>query len=155
VGIAAQAPRLGSATLVALGPPRTVEELPASFAAAGRVLNACRAVGLTGIYDLAGAALFVTASESGDAGDALVDRYLTPLEGSASGSELVATLRAWQEMGMRTEAAAKRLHVHPNTLRYRLGRYEELTGVDLSETEEMVGLWLALARDQPGGSSNR
>ena len=55
---------------------------------------------------------------------------------------------------MRTEATAERLHIHPNTLRYRLSRYEELTGVDLGETEEMVGLWLALARAQPG-SSNR
>jgi hypothetical protein len=158
VGIASRAPHPGTATLVALGPPRTLEELPASFAAAGRVLNACRAVGLVGIYDLAGAALFVAASESGDAGDALVERYLSPLDDIANGPELIATLRAWQEMGMRTEAAAERLHVHPNTLRYRLGRYEELAGVDLSETEEMVGLWLALARAQPassGGSSRR
>ena len=155
VGIANRPPRPGTATLVALGPPRTLEELPASFAAAGRVLNACRAAGLVGIYDLAAAALFVVASEGGDAGDALVERYLSPLEGLPNGPELAATLGVWQEMGMRTEAAAERLHVHPNTLRYRLGRYEEIAGVDLSETEEVVGLWLALARAQSGGSSKR
>jgi sugar diacid utilization regulator len=145
--------------LVALGPPRTLEELPSSFVTAGRVLNSCRSVGLEGIYDLAGAALFVAAYESGDAGDALAERYVGPLEDVANGAELVATLRAWQEMGMRTEATAERLHIHANTLRYRLARYEELTGVDLAETEEVVGLWLALARVQPGsspgGSSSR
>jgi DNA-binding PucR family transcriptional regulator len=119
------------------------------------VLNACRSLGLAGVYDLEGAALFVVAAESGDAGDALVERYLAPLDEVQNRQELVATLRAWQEMGMRAEAAAERLHVHPNTLRYRLGRYEELSGVDLSETEEMVGLWLALARDQPGASNRR
>jgi DNA-binding PucR family transcriptional regulator len=37
--------------------------------------------------------------------------------------------------------------VHPNTLRYRLGRYRELTGADLSVTEEMIGAWWALHRD--------
>lgn len=150
VGLVAGTLQPGTATLVALGPPRTLEELPASFAASGRVLNACRGLGLVGVYDLAGAALFVTASESGDAGDALVDRYLGPLEELPGGQELVATLRAWQGMGMRTEPAARRLHVHPNTLRYRLSRYGELTGVDLAETEEMVGLWLALTRAESG-----
>jgi hypothetical protein len=152
VGIAGGLLRPGNATLVALGPPRTLEELPSSFVTAGRVLNACRAVGLEGVYDLAGAALFVAAYESGDAGDALVDRYLGSLDGVANGPELVATLRAWQEMGMRTEATAERLHIHANTLRYRLVRYEELTGVDLAETEERVGLWLALARAHLGSS---
>jgi hypothetical protein len=49
---------------------------------------------------------------------------------------------------MRTDPAAERLFVHPNTVRYRLRRYEELTGVDLRETEDAFRVWWALHREE-------
>ena len=49
---------------------------------------------------------------------------------------------------MRVEPAAERLFVHPNTVRYRLRRYEEMTGTDMSITEEAFRVWWALRRDQ-------
>jgi hypothetical protein len=142
----------GTASLVAIGPEGPIDELAASFAAAGRILNAGRSLGLAGVHDIESAALFVTVFESGDAGDALIDRYVRPVAGAQSGADLLATVRTWQETGMRTEATAERLHIHPNTLRYRLQRYEELTGADLSETEELVAVWLAFSRDAVGGA---
>ena len=137
----------GAADLVALGPSGSIDELAGSYAAAGRILNAASTLGLAGVHDMASAALFVAVFESGDAGDALIERYVKPLEAAPSGPDLLATVRTWQEAGMRAEAAAERLHVHPNTLRYRLGRYEELTGADLSDTEEIVSVWIALSRE--------
>jgi DNA-binding PucR family transcriptional regulator len=41
-------------------------------------------------------------------------------------------------------AAATRLHVHPNTLRYRLRRAEELTGLDLSRPDQRLLAMLQL-----------
>ncbi len=150
IGIAETQLERGTAALVALGPAGTIDELPASFAVAGRVLSAGRSLGLAGVHDIESAALFVAVFESGDAGDALVGRYVRPVAEAQNGADLLATVRAWQETGMRTEATADRLHVHPNTLRYRLQRYEELTGADLSETEELVAVWLALSREGVG-----
>ncbi len=100
---------------------------------------------------MASAALFVAVFESGDAGDALIDRYVRPLDAASSGADLLATVRVWLDSGMRVEPAAERLHIHANTLRYRLGRYEELTGADLSDTEEIVSIWLALSRQLASG----
>jgi DNA-binding PucR family transcriptional regulator len=37
-----------------------------------------------------------------------------------------------------------RLHLHVNTLRYRVGRIEELTGRDLARFADRVDLYLAL-----------
>ncbi len=142
----------GRADLVAIGPSGPIEELPASYAAAGRILGAARSHGLAGVHDMTSAALFVTVFESGDAGDALIDRYVRPLDAASSGADLLATVRTWLDSGMRVEPAAERLHIHANTLRYRLGRYAALTGADLSDTEEIVSIWLALSRQLATGA---
>ncbi len=40
--------------------------------------------------------------------------------------------------------AAQQLVVHPNTLRYRLAKYEEIVGVQLTTTRSIVELAMAL-----------
>jgi DNA-binding PucR family transcriptional regulator len=41
-------------------------------------------------------------------------------------------------------AAAEQLHVHHNTLRYRLKQYEGLFGLRLERAEDRLMLWLEL-----------
>ncbi|NUT45950.1 MAG: PucR family transcriptional regulator [Saccharothrix sp.] len=60
------------------------------------------------------------------------------------GSDLVGTLRVFLDCSGSWTTAAARLHVHVNTLRYRVGRVEDLLGVDLSDFAERVDLYLAL-----------
>ncbi len=72
-------------------------------------------------------------------------RHLGPLmehDSSRKGS-LVATLRAYLETGEQQQAAT-RLRVHPNTLRYRLDRIREISGVDLEDPETRLNLAVAL-----------
>jgi DNA-binding PucR family transcriptional regulator len=82
------------------------------------------------------------------ADERLVDyaqRLLGPLvkhDRTRNGS-LVATLRAYLETGEQQEAA-KRLRVHPNTLRYRLDRIREIGGFDLEDAETRLNLAVAL-----------
>lgn len=42
------------------------------------------------------------------------------------------------------KAAAERLHLHINTLRYRLKQVEELTGMNLQKIEDRANLFVAL-----------
>jgi PucR C-terminal helix-turn-helix domain/Purine catabolism regulatory protein-like family/GGDEF-like domain len=60
------------------------------------------------------------------------------------GGRLVDTLRTFLSQGGRWTETALALHIHPNTLRYRLARVEELTGRSLTETGDRVDLFLAL-----------
>ena len=82
----------------------------------------------------------------GDVGEALCARYLEPLAGGSSASELMATLRAYLACGMHVESTAERLFVHQNTVRYRLARFEELTGASLREPQVAFEVWWALER---------
>ncbi|MEU8634287.1 PucR family transcriptional regulator ligand-binding domain-containing protein [Amycolatopsis sp. NPDC048633] len=66
-------------------------------------------------------------------------------------SDLVHTVRVFLECSGSPTRAAKALHVHVNTLRYRIGRAGELLGADLTEFTDQLDVYLALcAGDQPG-----
>jgi hypothetical protein len=59
-------------------------------------------------------------------------------------SDLVGTLTRFLSCSGSWKACARELNLHVNTVRYRIGRIEELTGRDLSSLEDRVDLLLAL-----------
>lgn len=61
---------------------------------------------------------------------------------------LVATLESYLELDAKIEATAQRLFAHRHTIRYRLERIRELTGLDVSSSEgrEKLGLGLKAMR---------
>ncbi|MFD4973423.1 PucR family transcriptional regulator [Streptomyces sp. NPDC058424] len=59
-------------------------------------------------------------------------------------AELISTLEAFLDCDGSWTRCATRLHLHVNTLRYRVGRIEQLTGRDLSRLEDKLDFFLAL-----------
>ncbi|WP_405773721.1 PucR family transcriptional regulator [Streptomyces sp. NBC_01538] len=59
-------------------------------------------------------------------------------------AELIPTLEAFLESDGSWTRCAARLHLHVNTLRYRVGRIEQLTSRDLSRLEDKLDFFLAL-----------
>ena len=59
-------------------------------------------------------------------------------------TELVRSVEIWLAQDRSTGRAARALHVHPNTLSYRLRRFAELTVLDLAQMTDLVDVWLAL-----------
>ncbi len=81
--------------------------------------------------------------------DALADlrgRVLAPLEGLRTGSaqRLAETLRSWLLHQGRRDAVAEDLHVHAQTVRYRMGQLRELYGDGLDDPRTVLELVLAL-----------
>jgi hypothetical protein len=130
--------------IVGIGPPRTLDRLAESFRLATRALVTAAAFGLTGTFDVGQLGLRPAIVADADVGDALWRRYLNPLGATRSAAELTASLRAYFESDLHVERAADRLFVHPNTLRYRLGRFEELTGASLRDPVVAFEVWWAL-----------
>ncbi|TDD56031.1 PucR family transcriptional regulator [Saccharopolyspora elongata] len=71
---------------------------------------------------------------------------LTPLADydAVHGSDLIGTLTSFLESCGSWQRSAEELHVHVNTLRYRIQRIEQLTGRSLSSMRDRVDLYLAL-----------
>ena len=133
---------------------------------------------IRGVYDLCLAALPIVARSGRHGLHLLVEHAgdlalaAQPLLGELAGSavlgalhpgddfhrELVTTAMAYLDHGQRLDHTAAALHVHPNTVRYRLRRLHELTGVPLvpgapATVLGTVCLWWALRtwRESPAG----
>lgn len=78
-----------------------------------------------------------------DAHRTLVADVYTPLLGV--GGPLLDTLSVYLNEGRSLEAAARKLYVHPNTVRYRLRRIASVTGWDPANAREGFVLQIAIA----------
>jgi sugar diacid utilization regulator len=58
--------------------------------------------------------------------------------------ELLPSLFAYLAHNQNAKEAAKAIHVHTNTLMYRLKRIEEILSIDLSESEQFLNIHLAV-----------
>jgi len=68
----------------------------------------------------------------------------------ATAQRLTETLREWLlHLGRRDDVAAA-LHVHPQTVRYRMGQVRELFGDRLDDPQTVLSLTIALANDRVG-----
>lgn len=82
--------------------------------------------------------------------DALIElraKVLAPLAGlrPATAQRLTETLRAWLLHRGRRDAVADELHVHPQTVRYRVGQLRERYGDALDDPRTVLELTIALA----------
>jgi GAF domain-containing protein/sugar diacid utilization regulator len=125
---------------------------PADYAAAFRVARGAaalrRASGQGGFVDVSQLGLSALLLETGtpEALRRFAATALREVEAHEEryGGDLLATLRAWLSGGCSTAEAASALVVHRNTVTYRLGRIEQLTGRSLRDNSVRLELELAL-----------
>jgi PucR C-terminal helix-turn-helix domain len=147
VGVAARRPEPIDGVCAGVAPPARLAELPAAFALAGRALQTALAFGEEGVFSLSDLSIRPAIVIDAALGDAFIARYLDPLaELGRLGDELETTLRAWFDRDMRIDETAQALHMHANTLRHRLRRFEEATNANLRSPADLAELWWALER---------
>ena len=139
---------VGPRHVAALGPPVAWGDAPLSLARA-RALLELSAEGAApdhGVLDAADHTTALLLRSDRRLAQELVRARLAPLAGLAAGPRvrMTTTLAAWLAEQGRLQAVAERLHVHPQTVRYRLGRLRELFGDALDDPQRRFELELAL-----------
>ena len=151
VGLLREAPTARTDVTVGVGPPRPLDRLTESFALATRAARTATAYGLAGVRSFDSLGALPAVVDDAQTGDALCRRYLDPV--GSSSAEILPTLRAYFDHRANVERAAEALHVHPNTVRYRLKRFEDLSGARLRHPATALEVWWAVQRRSMVGRS--
>jgi putative transposase len=147
VGVVTAPPNVSApGAMIGIGPPAHLGAMEPSYAAASRILDVGLRFSMTGTHTLIDVAAQAAVANESEIGDLLVDRYLAPLSAVPDLRDLMAeTLRIFAN-GFSLKRTAQVLRIHPNTVRYRLRRFEELTDADLTDTEVLFRVWWAVER---------
>ncbi|MBF6182810.1 helix-turn-helix domain-containing protein [Nocardia otitidiscaviarum] len=145
-GLGRLRPVLGGVGIgIGVSAPQGAEALSGAFAAAAAVASAEAGEASVRIADIDSAAGLFTAIP-----DQLQRRFAERVLGPVveydrkTGAGLVRTLEVFLGCEGSWRQAAERMHLHLNTVRYRLGRVEELTGRDLGRLDDRLDLYLAV-----------
>ena len=123
--------------------PAAAKDLAGLRDLAVAALTAAEAIGRTGMVHVADIASLAAVVERPELAAALLNRHRAALASLRQNAEPVAqAVRTWFEADQDTERAASRLFVHPNTVRNRLHRFAETTGLDPSTPVGAVDSWL-------------
>jgi hypothetical protein len=140
------AAEVGPQALVVVSPAGPPAGAAAAYALCVDALHAATRFGRRGVHDVTGLA--------GETALSLQPRLAALLSGTLLGAlrpgdefhrELATTALAYLDHGQRLDRAAAALHVHPNTVRYRLHRLQEITGLAPVESVlDTLRVWWAL-----------
>jgi hypothetical protein len=139
---------VGPRHVAALGPPVAWGDAALSLARARAVLELAAegAAPDHGVLDARDHATALLLRSDRRLAQELVRARLAPLHGLGAGPRrrLTETLCAWLAAQGRLQAVAEQLHVHPQTVRYRMGQLRELLGEQLDDPQRRFELELAL-----------
>ncbi|MBE2319555.1 helix-turn-helix domain-containing protein [Solirubrobacter sp. CPCC 204708] len=128
---------------IGVSAPAAPQDFRRAFERAHRALEVGLALGADGVFDLEGLGLRPAVLADEQVGEILRRRYLEPF---SAAPVIVETVARFLDNDANAELTARELGVHVNTVRHRLGRFEQATGRSLRETETLVEVWWALQR---------
>lgn len=146
-GVVEQLPQTPAPVPVGVGGPVRLSAIGNAFLQASRARETSAAFGLSGLRSLESLGLYPSVLADNEVGDALVARYIEPVARlGASGQTILATVERYLESNCALAETAKLNFLHVNTVRYRLRKFEEITGRSLKSAEMLAEVWWALAR---------
>jgi hypothetical protein len=146
-GLTARRPEPREGVVLGVGASVALAAAAESYAEATAALETAWRFKRAGVHRLDDLGLLPSVIAGGRPGDRLVERLVDAVEREgAAGTALVDTVAAYLESGLRPGETSAALHLHPNSLRKRLRRYEQLTGASLGSVDDLAAVWWALKR---------
>lgn len=147
VGVVPRKPVIEHPGVIAVGSPAPLCMLAGPFRAAISALRTAEVFDRTGVITLADLGPLPLTLTGDDLAEAVKERHFGELD---DGAEIIhdiqRTVWSWLQADQSVDDVAAKLHVHPNTVRYRLGRFRTLTGLDGRKTDDLVLMWWMLGR---------
>lgn len=133
-----------------LGAPLPVGDLGVRVGHLRRLVDLALADGRTGRLDLLDAAIDLLLISQPDVADAFWDAVIAPLtrRDAARGGQLTATLREYVAQRQQRGATATAMHLHPNSIDYRLGIIRKEIGRTFSSIDDVLAILLGVAADR-------
>ncbi|QIS09252.1 PucR family transcriptional regulator [Nocardia arthritidis] len=151
VALVARLPRFDDdCPLLVTTPAARPTQVAPLYDLARRALRAGRTAGLAGLRRLTDLALLIATHTQPELGKILAAQLLTDLDPTDPfHRDLARTALAYLDHRGRIEPTATTLHIHTNTVKYRLRRFSELTGHSLTDPDhttvaETTHHWWAL-----------
>ena len=144
IGIVARTPATASVP-VAVGPFVPLPRITESARICENVWTIAHR-GAPGVHSLADLTWQVAIPGQADLNRHLIDRFVLPLRPeTVAGADVLKTVRTWIRTMMNVKKTAEMLHVHENTVRYRLQRFHETVGITELGTKALFDIAWALA----------
>jgi DNA-binding PucR family transcriptional regulator len=148
-GLLADKPTTDVGAPVGVSEPMPLNALAEAFREATRAMRTAIALGISGCHNLASFSLRSAVVSDQRVGEIIQARYIDPVVAlGRQGQTILKTVEAYLENDRGLAATAEALLVHANTVRYRLSRFEELTGASFRETRSLAEIWWAVERHQ-------
>lgn len=141
LGIVARRPHTPDGIVLGIGPFVDIYEMPVSDRVAAQSLDLAVKMGRTGVQGIVELNWRLAAAQAGGVDRLFRRRFLEPIEELGDFAEdLLGTVRAYLHCGGSVARTAESQHVHVNTVRYRISRFEELTGFNRDNIDDLIGL---------------
>lgn len=139
--------------VVGVSLPVRVDSLAEGFRLATRCVEAAQLLGRTGFTTMEDLSIAAAIATDPDVVSILRARYIDPVASSgAAGEGILETVREYLDSERNVAATAKALFVHVNTVRYRIERFETITGCSLRDVQTMTEVWWVLQAREPAES---
>ncbi|GAA1639531.1 helix-turn-helix domain-containing protein [Actinoplanes couchii] len=149
IGVSARKPSGRVAVAAGLAGPAEPDRLAPAKRMALAALTTAESTGRTGMVHIADVAWQAALTDRADLAEALLDRHQQAWTTLGPNAEPVArAVLAWLDHDRDVTAAGTALFVHPNTVRNRVRRFTEVTGIDPSDPNAwwLCRTWLREAR---------
>ncbi|MFB7087870.1 PucR family transcriptional regulator [Streptomyces sp. NPDC056296] len=153
-GLQARPPQVHVGDLIAIGTMLPLSAAPVSFTQATTAFTVAQAFELTGLVSITDVPVQAAVMAEREMGAFVTERCF----GAFSDQHrplYQQTLAAYLTHDMNAKAAADALHLHPNTMRYRIRRFEETSALRLDRVDDMVAVWWALQHLRIAGHQRR
>lgn len=150
VGLVSKRPIVRGEVIVGIGPFLPVVESPLSDLVALQSAQLAGSLKRTGVQGISELNWRLAAMKDNYVDMLFRSRFIEPVVHKGEFSEeLLETLRAWLTHGRVVSRTAEDLHVHQNSVRYRLTKFSELTGFDPDNIDDLIGLAWVLEIPEP------